>query len=82
MMEITYTISTDCTGKNTAVENDRYKNALWNELSTNYPCADITVKVTNEPNYTRPAYVSDDITGEIAEDIEWIANDVWGKADY
>jgi hypothetical protein len=81
-MKIELTISTDTLGDfNTADDNQRYATAVQTELQSEYPDADVSVELVT--NVTAGScWVSDDPTGEIEENVNLIANQVWEKADY
>ncbi|MDE9429923.1 hypothetical protein [Xenorhabdus bovienii] len=81
-MKIELTISTHTLGdENTADDNQRYATAVQNELQSKYPDADVSVELVT--NVTAGScWVSDDPTGEVEENVNLIANQVWGKADY
>lgn len=81
-MKIEMTISTHTLGDyNTADDNQRYATAVQTELQTEYPEADVSVElVTNVTSGS--CWVSDDPTGEVEENVNLIANQVWDKADY
>lgn len=81
-MKIELTISTHNLGdSNTADDNQRYAAAVQTELQTEYPEADVSVELVK--NITAGScWVSDDPTGEIEENVNLIANQVWDKADY
>ena len=81
-MKIELTISTHTLGDfNTAGDNQRYATAVQAELQSEYPEAEVSVDlVTNVTSGS--CWVSDDPTGEVRENVNRIANQVWDKADY
>lgn len=81
-MKIELTISTHTLGDcNTADDNQRYAAAVETELRTEYPDANVSVELVT--NVTAGScWVSDDPTGEVEENVNLIANQVWDKADY
>lgn len=81
-MKIELTISTHTLGDfNTADDNQRYAIAVQTELQSEYPDADISVELVT--NVTAGScWVSNDSTGEVEENVNLIANQVWDKADY
>nr|MBA4203200.1 hypothetical protein [Ralstonia sp.] len=81
-MKIELTISTHTLGDcNTADDNQRYAIAVQTELQSEYPDADISVELVTNVT-ARSCWVSNDPTGEVEENVNLIANQVWDKADY
>lgn len=81
-MQIELTISTHCLGDdNTNTQNNRYANKVKRAIKSEYPEADVSVELVS--NVTAgDCWISDDPTGEIAENVNMISNQVWDKADY
>lgn len=76
------TISTAALGDfNTEPDNERYAAAVQKELQSEYPEADVSVSLVDNVNISS-CWVSDDPTGEIQENVNLIASQVWDKADY
>lgn len=81
-MKIELTISTHTLGDhNTADDNQRYAAAVKTELQSEYPDADVSVELVTDVT-EGCCWVSDDLTGDIEENVNLIANEVWNKADY
>jgi len=81
-MKIELTISTHTLGDcNTVDDNNRYADAVQSALEAEYSDAEVSVELVT--NVTAGScWVSDDSTGEIEENVNLIANQVWDKADY
>lgn len=81
-MKIELTISTATLGDyNTDADNERYCAAVEAAIQSEYPNDDVSVELVT--NVTAGScWASDDITGEIADNVNLIANEVWDKADY
>ena len=81
-MKIELTITPDTLGDfSTDSDNERYASTVQAELQSEYPGANVSVELVT--NVTAGScWVSDDPTGEIEENVNLIANQVWDNADY
>lgn len=81
-MEIELTISVHALGDcNTADDNERYAASVQTELEAEYPDAHVSVELVSDVS-SGSCWVSDDPTGEITENVDWIVNHVWNEANY
>lgn len=65
---------------NTRADNECYARAVKDALECKYPGANITVSLTDE--LSDACLVSDDPEGDIAENVNIIAQEVWAGANY
>ena len=81
-MKIELTISTHTIGDyNTADDNQRYATAINTQLQSEYPESTVSVELVT--NVTAGScWVSDDPTGEIEDNVNLIANQIWEKSEY
>lgn len=81
-MKIEVIISTLTLGDfNTAEENQRYADAVLAKLQSEYPDADVSVELVENVS-SGSCWVSDDLDGEIKENVELIVAQVWEKGVY
>lgn len=75
-------ISTNTLGdENSPADNHRYASAVLGALQDEYPGADVVVKLISNTD-SNQYLVGDDPTGEIAENVSSIVNDIWNDANY
>lgn len=81
-MNVELVISTQTLGDfNTDADNQRYADAVKAEIELQYPNASVSVELVSNV-CSNSYFASNDEIGEVAENLQRIANDVWDDANY